>query len=79
MIDKVSYDYGVDFDVELKTPESFVTSFNFRVQLKAIDKLEERAENKDGSFSIQVESSNINYLLSRLSMYILYVKSQDRF
>jgi len=73
------YDYGVDCNLELKI-NGEMTNFNCHVQLKAIDKLEENAKNGDGSFSIQIKTSNLNYLLNTpKSLYILYVNSENVF
>jgi len=74
-----SYDYGVDCNLELKF-DGKVTNFNCHVQLKAIDKLEKTAKNTDDSYSIQIKTSNINYLLNTpKSLYILYVNSKSEF
>jgi|GEM_PF-2666184 len=77
--DHKSYDYGVDCNLEL-TIGGEVTNFNCHVQLKAIDKLEKTAKNTDDSYSIQIKTSNINYLLNATkSLYILYVNSKSEF
>lgn len=68
-------DKGIDFHIELKKEQSnggFVyTNFRFAVQLKATDSIE---ANSNGSFSIQIDSSNINYLLNNgmPSFYVFY-------
>ncbi|KUJ59513.1 hypothetical protein AR687_22865 [Flavobacteriaceae bacterium CRH] len=58
-------DKGIDFHIELKKEQSsgdwVYTNFRFAVQLKATESIE---ANADGSFSIQIYSSNINYLLN---------------
>jgi hypothetical protein len=74
------FDYGVDCDIEIKDTNGSPTNINFHAQVKAIDKLEKKAKNNDGSYSIQISISNVNYLLNSLkSVYILYVNSEDRF
>lgn len=68
-------DKGIDFHVELKSEQSnsgsVYTNFRFAVQLKATNSIK---ANVDGSFSIQIESSNINYLLNNgmPSFYVFY-------
>jgi len=74
-----NYDYGVDFNIELLSNSSNPTNFNINAQLKAIDFLEKNALKSDKSYSIQISSSNINYLLSGVSIYILYVNSKNCF
>ena len=75
-----AYDYGVDCDIELNDENGSPTNINFHAQVKAIDKLERKAKNNDGSYSIQISTSNVNYLLNSLkSIYILYVNSEDSF
>ena len=58
-------DKGIDFHIELKkeqsSDESVYTNFRFAMQLKASETVQ---SNTDGSFSIQIYSSNINYLLN---------------
>jgi len=64
------YDYGVDCNLELRI-NGKMTNFNCHIQLKAIDKLEKKAKRRDGSYSIQIKTSNLNYLLNTpKSLYI---------
>lgn len=75
-------DKGIDFHIELKKEQSgggFVyTNFRFAIQLKATETIE---PNNDGSFSLQIESSNINYLLNNgmPSFYVFYHKPTNSF
>ncbi|UPT69939.1 MAG: DUF4365 domain-containing protein [Flavobacterium sp. JAD_PAG50586_2] len=75
-------DKGIDFHVELKKEQSngdsVYTNFRFAVQLKATESIE---ANTDGSFSIQIDSSNINYLLNNgmPSFYVFYHKPTQAF
>lgn len=75
-------DKGIDFHIELKKEQSnggsVYTNFRFAVQLKATNSIE---VNIDGSFSIQIESSNINYLLNNgmPSFYVFYHKPSHAF
>ncbi len=70
-------DKGIDLTVEIKKNAKY-TNFRFLIQLKATDSIE---PNKDGSLSLQIRTSNINYLLNGNSSayYILYFKKQDIF
>lgn len=70
-------DKGIDLLIELKYKGSF-TNFRFLVQLKAT---ESKIQNKDGSFSWQIDTSNIQYLLNsgQPAYYICYVKEKDVF
>jgi tetratricopeptide (TPR) repeat protein len=62
------HDYGSDFQIEA-THLGSVTNFRVHVQLKATDK----APNKDGSVSISVSRTNLNYMLSQPnSVYVCY-------
>lgn len=58
-------DKGIDFHIELKKEQSngdsVYTNFRFALKLKDTESIE---ANTDGSFSIQIDSSNINYLLN---------------
>ncbi|MFD2943318.1 DUF4365 domain-containing protein [Flavobacterium notoginsengisoli] len=62
---EIDKDKGVDFHVELKieTPDgrSVHTNFRFAVQLKATEAIE---QNLDGSYSKQIDLSNVNYLFN---------------
>lgn len=75
-------DKGIDFHIELKkeqaSGDSVFTNFRFAVQLKATESIE---ENTDGSFSMQMYSSNINYLLNNgmPAYYIFYHKPTHSF
>ncbi|MBN8643442.1 MAG: DUF4365 domain-containing protein [Flavobacteriales bacterium] len=75
-------DKGIDFHIEIKkeqsTGESVYTNFRFAVQLKATDSIE---ANIDGSFSLQIYSSNINYLLNNgmPAFYVFYHKPTNSF
>lgn len=75
-------DKGIDFHIELKkkqsTGDSVYTNFRFAVQLKATEFIE---ANTDGSFSIQIYSSNINYLLNNgmPAFYVFYHKTTHSF
>lgn len=75
-------DKGIDFHIELKKGQSngdkVYTNFRFAVQLKSTDSVK---ANTDGSFSIQIYSSNINYLLNNgmPAFYVLYHKLSHSF
>nr|WP_314898253.1 DUF4365 domain-containing protein [uncultured Flavobacterium sp.] len=75
-------DKGIDFHIELKkenTPGNWVyTNYRFAVQLKATESVK---ANKDGSFTLQIDSSNINYLLNNgmPAFYVLYHKPTQSF
>lgn len=75
-------DKGIDFHIELKKKQSngdsVYTNFRFAVQLKATESIE---PNIDGSFSIQIYSSNINYLLNNgmPAFYVFYHKQTHSF
>ena len=62
---EIEKDKGIDFHIELKfeRPDGrFVhTNFRFAIQLKATQTIVKKA---DGSFSKQIELSNVNYLLN---------------
>lgn len=69
-------DAGVDASLELLNPNGY-TNLRSQIQLKATDN---QKANTDGSISLQVAVSNINYLLNGLSpLYILYVASRNEF
>src|ERR1700733_6632942 len=71
-------DFGVDGSLELRI-RSGATNLRSHVQLKSTDS--EKA-NADGSISVQVRTSNLNYLLNGISpIYVLYIapKSELRF
>lgn len=61
-------DYGTDFQLEAKHSGG-MTNFRVHAQLKGTDK----ATNKDGSISISVDRTNLNYMLSQPdSIYVCY-------
>lgn len=70
-------DKGLDFQIELKKLKKY-TNFRFAVQLKATEK---KLPNTDGSISIQILTSNINYLLNlgMPSFYVLYDSTTNTF
>ncbi|MBP1645225.1 MAG: hypothetical protein H6Q16_800 [Bacteroidetes bacterium] len=70
-------DKGVDLNIELKYKNNY-TNFRFIVQLKAT---ETKSPNTDGSYSWQIDTSNIQYLLNAgiPAYYICYVKQKDTF
>ncbi len=68
-------DYGVDLQVEARY-EKYVTNFFTHIQMKSKEKSD---PNLDGSVSLSVENSNLNYLLNGpcgCSLYILYLKDR---
>lgn len=70
-------DKGIDFIVELKKHNKY-TNFRFLIQLKATDSVN---YNKDGSFSLSIATSNIQYLLNGgiPAFYILFIKNSGKF
>jgi len=70
-------DKGVDMIVEIKQ-DGHYTNFRFAIQIKASSSLK---ANSDGSFSLAVETSNINYLLNygMPAYYILYDHQSGKF
>lgn len=70
-------DKGIDLLIELKYKGNY-TNFRFLVQLKAT---ETKKPNADGSYSWQIDTSNIQYLLNsgQPAYYICYVKEKDVF
>lgn len=70
-------DKGLDLNIELKYKNNH-TNFRFIVQLKAT---ETKTPNNDGSYSWQIETSNVQYLLNAgiPAYYICYVKQNDTF
>ena len=80
--DEVKRDKGIDLSIEVKKEKSngeiVYTNFRFVVQLKATSS---RLKNGDGSISLSVKTSNINYLLNNgmPAYYILYDSSDDKF
>jgi len=70
-------DKGIDFHFELKKNEKY-TNFRLAVQLKST---ESEKNNTDGSISLQIQTSNINYLLNNgmPAYYVLYVITTGKF
>lgn len=70
-------DKGIDFHLEIKKSSKH-TNFRFAVQLKATDSPK---VNDDGSVSLQLNTSNINYLLNTgmPAYYVLYHKNTNIF
>lgn len=70
-------DKGIDLHIEIKKANRY-TNFRFAVQLKATDS---RKVNNDGSISLQLYTSNINYLLNNTmpALYVLYSKNTNTF
>ena len=75
-------DKGIDFHIEIKRENAkkkiTYLNFHFAIQLKATDSKE---VNKDGSISLQLYTSNINYLLNNPmpAFYVLYFQSTNTF
>lgn len=70
-------DKGIDLQIEIKRANKYL-NFRFVVQLKATDS---KKANNDGSISLQIYTSNINYLLNNAmpAFYILYSKVTNTF
>ncbi len=70
-------DKGIDLHIELKKANKH-TNIRFAIQLKAT---ESKNTNKDGTISLQIQTSNINYLLNNPgpAYYVLYFKSTGTF
>ncbi|MCK4663596.1 MAG: DUF4365 domain-containing protein [Bacteroidales bacterium] len=70
-------DKGLDLLIELKYKKRY-TNFRFLVQLKST---ETKKPNSDNSYSWQIDTSNIQYLLNGglPAYYICYVKKTDSF
>lgn len=70
-------DKGLDINFELKYKSKY-TDFRFNVQLKSTQTKE---KNKDGTYSWQIKTSNIQYLFNSnsLSYYIFYVEKDNIF
>ncbi|PTT19233.1 DUF4365 domain-containing protein [Flavobacterium johnsoniae] len=68
-------DKGIDFHIELKKESasggSVYTNYRFAVQLKATNKIK---QGTDGSFGLQISTSNISYLLNNgmPAYYVFY-------
>lgn len=71
-------DKGLDITYEIKRADKH-TGFRFVVQLKATESIE--PNKTDGSFSVQLDTSNINYLLNNNcpAFYVLYVVNTKTF
>ena len=76
-IQEVGRDKGIDFNIEIKLKGKH-TNFRFHIQLKATESIK---KNKDGTVSLKIYTSNINYLLNAGSpaYYVLYFKQEDIF
>jgi hypothetical protein len=70
-------DKGIDHHVELKKDNKYL-NFRFVIQLKATDS---KDFNNDGSISLQLKTTNINYLLNdpMPSFYVLFIKGTNSF
>ena len=69
-------DKGVDASLEVKHEQSF-TNFRSQIQLKGTSS---DKQNKDGSVSHSVSTSNLNYLLNNpISLYIVYIAPRNEF
>lgn len=70
-------DTGIDITIEIKKGGKY-TNFRSLVQLKATER---KDYNADGSISLQLETSNINYLLNGgvPAFYILYSRKHNLF
>ena len=75
--EEVYRDKGIDLNLELKRNSKF-TNFRFLIQLKATASLK---KNNDSSFSVQIKTSNIEYLLNAgiPAYYVLYDSREDKF
>jgi len=75
--EEVYRDKGIDIIFELKYKGKY-TNFRFLVQLKST---ETKKSSTDGSYSLQIKTSNIQYLLNGglSAYYICYVKQKDIF
>jgi len=75
--EEIYRDKGLDLNIELKYKNKY-TNFRFIVQLKAT---ETKTPNTDGSYSWQIDTSNVQYLLNAgiPAYYICYVKQNDTF
>ena len=70
---KDRHDYGTDFQIEVSQSHA-MTNFRVHVQLKGTN----NKLNQDGSISIQIKRTNLNYLLSQSdSIYICYHEPTD--
>lgn len=71
-------DKGVDLTYEIKKSDNH-TGFRFVIQLKATESIQ--PNKSDGSFSLQLDTSNINYLLNHNApaFYIFYSSATNIF
>lgn len=68
-------DYGVDVQIEAFKSTSSVTNIRVHIQVKGTEK----EENNDGSVSVSLKRTNLNYLLNNPnSLYICYHKPSSR-
>jgi len=69
-------DKGIDFSIEVKKGGKY-TNFRCNVQLKATESIK---ANADGSYSMQLDTSNIQYLLNsgQKAYYVLYHKENHQ-
>jgi hypothetical protein len=72
--DERAQDYGVDLSIEVVL-EDRATNYRAMVQVKARSALK---PNADGSFSLSVESSNIEYLLSAASSIVVLYDAERK-
>ncbi|WP_162419566.1 DUF4365 domain-containing protein [Cyclobacterium roseum] len=70
-------DKGIDHHIEIKKGNKYL-NFRFVIQLKATDS---KGFNNDGSISLQLDTSNINYLLNNPmpAFYVLFFKETNTF
>lgn len=79
---EIDKDKGVDFHIELKIQtadgRSVHTNFRFAVQLKATEAI---GQNLDGTYSKQLDLSNVNYLFNdgMPAYYVLYHQPSNAF
>lgn len=75
--EETTRDKGVDISVELKYKDVF-TNYRFIAQLKST---QSKKSNSDGTYSFQIDTSNIQYLLNggQPAYYIIYIKKEDCF
>lgn len=67
-------DYGTDFQIEAANSQG-MTNFRVHIQLKG----RESEANRDGSISVSVKRTNLNYMLSQPhSIYVCYHEPSDQ-
>ncbi len=64
--DEIYKDKGIDYIIELKEKDYYL-NFRFNVQLKATDSIK---KNVNGTYSLSIDTSNINYLLNNVQKSI---------